>query len=96
MSYSIHYGVDTRQEKGWKRSRKHFPAYLFAAGVMILALGVFPQIREMLRVLLIPWLDDATVSAFSAMIGSIEEGVSVPTALVDFCRTVITNAGIPV
>lgn len=96
MSYAIRYGQDTKQETEMKRNagRKRMGLLLVAAA--LIAAILWPQGQVFARQLLFPWLDAETVNAFGQMLERIGEGAAIPAALVDFCRMVISNEGIPV
>ena len=96
MSYSIRYGQDMKQEIQLKSKARKNIVYL-TSGICLVMLGViWPEVRDCARQILFPWLNESTVVAFSNMIGQIGDGAAVSTALVDFCRNLINNAGSPV
>ena len=96
MGYAIRYGEDTKQEIKLKKTviRKRFSSIMIIT--VLLLILFWPPGQAFVRGLFFPWLDDSTADAFGEMLHQIGEGTTVSVALVDFCKSVIENAEIPV
>lgn len=92
MGYRITYGQEPKVKRRTMCRRR---IWLCAGAVLILSVCICaaqPEIQEMVRQLLFPLTDEATVAAFQEMVRQVGEGTSVGDAVFSFCREIIENA----
>ena len=99
MGYQISYGQSgARKTKKWKMSaikleKTHLLAFCCVLlCLLLLAVCVIPQFRLFLRNLVLPGNPDVTANALEQVVDAIGSGVSIQTALTEFCRSVLKGA----
>lgn len=92
MGYRISYGQTKAETYHRRKINLALPLCALLVIGIVAAGMVFPQVGEVLRGLLFPVTDEATVTAFQDMVQQVGEGVSVGEAVTAFCREIVENA----
>ena len=96
MSYSIDYSNFTIKRKTIRFHKiKKYKSRIILLSILMLTLLVIcivPQIRSRLMLVFLPGDSVSTAAAIDKLVHDVENGVTIHTALMDFCRQILEQA----
>lgn len=96
MAYKIVYSSsgDKKRKIRFLKLKKHRARLLLCAAFVgvVVALCIVPPVRGFVYGLLLPGDNLSTAAAIDKLVQDVENGVTIHTALMDFCRQILEQA----